>query len=383
MVSADEHGVVRMPRTWSMPTIPREHFERARRSDSGSASLSTPADWERYWRSRWVTSFAEQFPDNYDGPIREFWQYQLQGHLDEVLDVACGNGALTWIADEILNHSGRTRATRITGIDSAAIDPFRALGKARTDHPNVRFIGNVAAETLPFPDRSVDLVMSQYGIEYTDIEKSIPEVGRVLKSPGRMAFIVHNAESSVVRDATMHLEAFRAVMQLRIHDFALDLFELGRRLRTPLERQTSPAFKALTTTLDDLTAQVRLIVKGHTHRSAIHKYMDELMQVFAYPGARAGGGKERIVAARDAFCAHVRKMEHMRAAALSDAKRERLVALVEESGYAVTEVRDVAYRHEKNIGTAIVAVGRRRTDVAAQRNITDRDREPCSTPGTS
>src|SRR5690606_41361752 len=111
-------------------------------------------------------------------------------------------------------------------------------------------------------------------------------------------------------------------------------------------------------TLNGLTAQVRVIVKDHPHRSAIHKYMDELMQVFAYPGARPGDGKARIVAARDAFCAHVRKMEHMKAAALSGARRERLVTLVEASGYAVTEMRDIAYRHEKNIGTAIVAVSR-------------------------
>lgn len=341
-----------------MPTISREDPELTAETDNGSAWLSSPADWERYWQSPWVTSFAEQFPDNYDGPIREFWQSQLQGDPDEVLDVACGNGALTWIADDVLNRSGRKRAARITGIDAAAIDPFKALGKAQSAHPNVRFIGNVAAEALPFADRSVDLVVSQYGIEYTDIEKSIPEVGRVLKPLGRMAFIVHNAESSVVRDATRHLEAFRAVVKLGIHDYALELFELGRRLRTPQERQSSRAFKALTTTLNGLTAQVRVIVKDHPHRSAIHKYMDELMQVFAYPGARPGDGKARIVAARDAFCAHVRKMEHMKAAALSGARRERLVTLVEASGYAVTEMRDIAYRHEKNIGTAIVAVSR-------------------------
>lgn len=338
-----------------MPTASRKDPTPARQSESatGLVTLSCPGDWEKYWQNRWVTSFAEQFPENYDGAIREFWQQQLIGDLDEVVDVACGNGALTWIVDELLNRS--SGSTRITGIDAAAIDPFKALGRARSDHPHVRFIGNVAAEALPFPDRSVDLVVSQYGIEYTDVGKSIPEIARVLRLRGRMAFIMHNAESSVVNDATRHLEAFQAVVNLNIHDFALELLALGRRLKTPPERQASPAFRALTATLDRLTAQVRVIVRDHSQRSAIHKYMDGLMQVFADPVTEPRCGRDRIIAVRDDFCAHVRKMEHMKAAALSSERREHLVRLIEESGCAVTAIGEMTYRHEKNIGTTLVA----------------------------
>lgn len=340
-----------------MSTNRRENADSLRSGENGSAMLSHPSDWERYWDSKWITSFAEQFPDNYDGPIKEFWQRQLQGDIGEIVDLACGNGALVWIIDAFLNRP--TARTRITGIDSAAIDPFAALGRAGSDYPNVRFIGKVAAEALPFPDRSVDLVVSQYGVEYTDIERSIPEIARVLRRPGRMAFVMHDAESSVVRDATRHVDAFRAVMDLDIHDFALELFERGQRLKTSKERQSSAEFKALTATLDRLTSQVRSIVRGHSHRSAIHKYMDDLMEVFAYPAAWPGAdGRERIIAVRDAFCGHVRKMEHMKAAALSLERRQRLVALIEQAGYAVVEMREMAYRHEKNIGTALVAASK-------------------------
>jgi hypothetical protein len=48
-------------------------------------------------------------------------------------------------------------------------------------------------------------------------------------------------------------------------------------------------------------------------------------------------------------------MEHMKAAALSAERLEYLVRLIEESGYAVTEIAQLAYRHEKNIGTTLVA----------------------------
>lgn len=325
-----------------------------REDAAGSASLSHPEDWADYWRRGWITSFAEQFPENYDGPIREFWQRQLAGAFEHIVDIGCGNGALTWIVDGIVNRpSGKTL---VTGIDSAAIDPFESTRKAASDYPKVRFIGNTTAEKLPFAEQSVDLVVSLYGIEYTDLDLSIPEISRVLKPAGRMAFLMHNAESSVVSDATRYLDASRAVLSLGIHDAALELLELGRRLRTPRERQASAEFKALTAKLDRLTAQVRDIVRQHAQRSAIHSYMDGLMQVFARPSSQPGGGdQERIVAVRDAFRAHVRKMAHMKAAALSAERRERLLGLIEESGFAITEIAEVAYRHENNIGTALVA----------------------------
>jgi ubiquinone/menaquinone biosynthesis C-methylase UbiE len=320
-----------------------------------STPYSQPEDWESYWRKNWITSFAEQFPSNYDGTIRDFWRARLTGDLEEIVDIACGNGALTWIADELLNRP--SGSVRITGVDFAAIDPFAALHRSREDFPNVRFIGETSAEKLPFADDAIDFAISQYGIEYTDLDKSVPEVLRILRPSGRMAFIMHDAASTVVRDATRHLEEFEAVAGLRIHEFALELHELGTRLTTPQERQSSSAFRALAAKLNALTQQVREIVRGHAERSAIHSYMDGLMQVFADPEPTAGmSGAARIIAVRDAFLAHVRKMAHMRAAALSKEDRRHLVGLIEASGYAVTEMAAIAYRHESNIGTGLVAV---------------------------
>jgi ubiquinone/menaquinone biosynthesis C-methylase UbiE len=320
-----------------------------------SMALSRPEDWERYWQDTWITSFAEQFPDNYDGSFSDFWREQLTGELEHLVDIGCGNGALAWIADELLNRPSGT--VRITGVDTAAIDPFRALHRNRRDHPKVSFIGSTPAEQLPFADDSVDFVISQYGIEYTELDKTIPEIARVLKPSGRMAFIMHDAESSVVRDATRHLDDFQAVLDLRIHDYALELLQLGSRLTTTQERQASSEFSTLAAQLNLLTERVRDIVSGHAARSAIHKYMDELMLVFANPKAESGADHgARVIAVGDTFSAHVRKMAHMRTAALSAEERQQLVSLIEGAGYKVTEMAAIGYRHESNVGTKLVAV---------------------------
>jgi ubiquinone/menaquinone biosynthesis C-methylase UbiE len=93
--------------------------------------LSHPDDWTRYLRNHTLTSFGRIFPDNYDGAIRAFWQQQLTAEpVKHVVDICCGNGALCWIANEILNADVLT--TQITGIDFADIDPFQVLNLDRS-----------------------------------------------------------------------------------------------------------------------------------------------------------------------------------------------------------------------------------------------------------
>ena len=133
---------------------------------------SDPQDWTIFWKRSTTTSFPQIFPNNYDGSILEFWQRQLAGDFHHIVDVACGNGALTWVSNEILNNG--PRKTNITGVDFADISPFKVLHRKKRDFPAIRFIGNTPAENLPFEDQSVDLVISQYGLEYTNPDKTIP-----------------------------------------------------------------------------------------------------------------------------------------------------------------------------------------------------------------
>lgn len=319
-------------------------------------TVSRPRDWNDHWRGQGPTSFGDFFPSNYDGTILDFWQAQLAGQIEAVVDIACGNGALVWIADEILNKEAPTAS--VTGVDFADIDPFAALAKQASDYPLVRFIGNTAAEQLPFADESVDLVVSQYGIEYTNLDESIPEVMRILKPNGRMAFIMHNSRSSVVAVATERLDDMKAVYALGIHDLALQLNELGRRLPTPEQRRNSREIREIALNLDALTNHVREMVRGYRSRSAIHRYMESIIGVFA--NEVAGNVRDdadlAILKARDKLHAIINRNEHMRAAVMTTERLDRMVGLIEQSGGALTERFVIGYRHEENVGTALVAI---------------------------
>src|SRR3546814_136608 len=69
----------------------------------------------------------------------------------------------------------------------------------------LHFHSGVSAEALPFDDNSFDLVTSQYGIEYCDDVRTAPEVARVLAPDGRVALLLHHADSRLAQVAREEL----------------------------------------------------------------------------------------------------------------------------------------------------------------------------------
>jgi ubiquinone/menaquinone biosynthesis C-methylase UbiE len=126
---------------------------------------------------------AEMY-DTYWGPclIEPFARDMaaLASRGQQVLDVGCGTGIVTrFIADRV-GGEGRT-----VGLDPT---PFM-LQKARaaaSQYPTIEWKEG-AAEALPFPDESFDVVVSNQGWQYlTDRAASFREMHRVLKPGGTL-----------------------------------------------------------------------------------------------------------------------------------------------------------------------------------------------------
>ena len=96
-------------------------------------SKLTSEEWSSLWTRDTVTTLSSMFPNNYDLTVADFWQEVVAGDHDRVIDLACGNGALAWLANEFLNKT--SDRTTVTGIDAADIDPFKTLQKYRKDFP--------------------------------------------------------------------------------------------------------------------------------------------------------------------------------------------------------------------------------------------------------
>jgi SAM-dependent methyltransferase len=167
--------------------------------------------WTRYWSLGPLHSLGTTFAGSYADSIGTFWQREFLGCAADtrILDIGCGNGPLADILLKLHPESGPS----ICGVDLANPAPAWWSKLPLAQRGRVEFRGGVAVESLPFPDAAFDLVASQFGIEYSDLGLSLPEVLRVLKPGGRIAFMVHHADSLPVivsRHELRHLDFLEA-----------------------------------------------------------------------------------------------------------------------------------------------------------------------------
>ena len=318
-------------------------------------SKLTSEQWSVLWNRDTVTTLESMFPNNYDLAVADFWQQLLAGDHERVIDLACGNGALVWLANDILNNNGAT--SMITGIDAASIDPFSTLKKDKKDFPMVNFIGNTRMEELPFDDNSVDVAISQYGLEYSDLQPSLAELGRVLKSSAKMGVIFHNDQSTIVKGSTRDLDLHKLILNdIRIHDLFLELDRLIGKSRDLKKVSAKPRIRKKLIAINAASDKIKEIMKVIDPESEIQRYCIPMFNAFSEVSIRKGGNRKKVVhQSISGLGDYIGRIEDLKSAALSSQEQALLVQLIEKEGFSIIENRTVAYKNSNNIGTALVA----------------------------
>ncbi len=120
-----------------------------------------------------ATAYAEHRPSYAEAAIR--WCLEpLGAATPRVVDLGAGTGILTAALDRL-------------GADVTAIEPDpQMLAELRRRLPAVRSVTG-CAEELPLPDASVDAVLAAQAMHWFDMDRAIPEIGRVLVPGGLFA----------------------------------------------------------------------------------------------------------------------------------------------------------------------------------------------------
>jgi SAM-dependent methyltransferase len=116
-----------------------------------------------------------------------------------VLDLGCGSG----IVGKYLLAARPD--LRVTGIDAARVPPAGGT--------NLRLLAGICMESLPFADRSVGAVVSQFGLEYADMNPTARELARVGAPGARLSFVVHHARSVIVAGMRARLRALDVMFE--------------------------------------------------------------------------------------------------------------------------------------------------------------------------
>lgn len=100
----------------------------------------------------------------------------------KILDLGCGNGFPLFELAYVFGSS-----CEITGVDIWQAGLARAISKQKIHQlPNIKIL-EANGENLPFPDSSVDLIISNLGINnFADPAKILSECHRVLKTEGKI-----------------------------------------------------------------------------------------------------------------------------------------------------------------------------------------------------
>ncbi len=293
------------------------------------------AVWSRYWAGGALHSCGSSFDGNYSGDIREFWREAFAPLADDarMLDIATGNGPIP----KLMLTLRPTAAIECDAVDLAAVAPAWPADLAAHERGRLRFHPRVEAEALPFDDACFDLVVSQYGLEYSDLARSVPELLRVLKPAGRVRLLVHHAGSVPV---TLAAEELREIDWLHSPS---GLLAAAAPMLGPMARAATPEGRAALRT--DATAQAareafdRCQAEREARAAAsncpdiLHEAAAWIAQVFQ--AAHAGGetrGREALArVARSLDDARLR-LQELRDHALDAAGARALCDQLEQSG---------------------------------------------------
>ena len=310
--------------------------------------------WTQLWNeTSWINSFGET---NYDSDIVEFWHKQLEGITGKVIDLGCGNGAISWIANEKLNQD--EPSATVTGIDFSDIQPFKKLNLLASDYPMLNFLGSTPIEKLPFDDATIDLAISQYGLEYSNLNLAIPEISRVLKSTAKVCFILHSKQSRIIKETAVNLAQYNSVLyDVKLHDKFFDLDTIINNAENPEKLKDTPEFIAKSIEIQGRITIMKNIIKTARNPVPLNKYMQSMAAVFSKQALLKGTVDRRsiILKARNDFKNYLERIADLQSAALSADTLKELVKLLEKESFSITGNEALKYKDSNNHGHIIVA----------------------------
>lgn len=215
--------------------------------------------WSNYWESGVLTSLPQDFKKNYDGELASFWENivsDLPAQADAI-DLCTGNLALPVLLCQLSNKFNKK--LNYTAVDIAKINKSTIINKNPELADVVREI-NIIDETS-VEDLSekivgqVDIVTSQYGLEYCDTEPVAKKVYDLLKAEGQLVFVSHATDTDILKSMQEEKLAFDTLEDLKVLSL-MKRYGEGRHQAAYFQQQINKQLKQLHKILLDKPLQL-------------------------------------------------------------------------------------------------------------------------------
>lgn len=318
----------------------------------------TDDGWDEYWR-RTREAAAHQAGGPQDEVLARFWNTLLMRTLPNyphprILDVACGNGAVTRLVFDSAKRLGGPEPS-VHALDRS----LAALMELRKRVPSIKGVVADASRT-PFPDGAFDLVVSQFGLEYAGIGAP-GEAARLVAPDGVLATILHLTSGAIYRECAINLEAAQGLRDSALLPHTRRVFEAGIAVNTA--RGNGAAFQQADQEFRPAFATAQGILSRHGPDVAggvVQRLCADIEHMYRRMGAYALRDVldwiDQTAAELDTY---ILRMSAMLDAAIDEDELDQMLQLLTAAGLAV-RMRETMRMGKKNEAAAWVLVCDRR-----------------------
>ena len=290
--------------------------------------------WSLFWRQGHSTTFGDYFKQGYEGAVADWWRSQLESAPEgvSVVEVGCGNCSLL----PAMIRAGR--GGRYVGVDIATVQPSAVAQEVLADGGiDCVLHSNTPAEDIPEADASADIVASVFGIEYSDLSRSIPEAARILKPGGRLCLLLHHHDSVVTKMSRRAISEFNGIDVKRVINSLNAISEERDRLASLAELKNSTKAETGRSRINALAQKYLSDTNPATANATMFEFMTNALKFFKMMGADSEQRRGFIAMTEAEHRASHERFEQMVSVAQDEAGMNRLKALLESAGFSGIE----------------------------------------------
>lgn len=301
--------------------------------------------WDTYWQGTYNAS-AHKDGGPQDQALELFWSDIVSGLANKhehirLLDVACGNGAVTGFA---LNVAKQKKVKLVSHCTDYSLSAVQSVQKK---YPSVVGVSS-DAQHLPFQSASFDAVVSQFGIEYAGTP-AFAQCAELVSPSGIFAAIVHLKDGAIYKECQESLDASQQTADIKVLELARVAFQAAydvldgkasQDVFVQADKNFSPAVNKMKSILLEKGKEVAGGTVYGLFNDLGHMYSD----IEAYHPKEVFEWIDRMIFELEAYSA---RMSSMLNAAIGELELQNIIELVSTKGMSLSKQGQLCFSEGK------------------------------------